>query len=76
MWGVVILMLIIAFFEVPSLLKERKYRELTAFFVLWLIAGTYAALVVLDLPLINPFVLITEIVTYINNRVIHFFSLV
>lgn len=76
MWGVVILMLIIAFFELPSLLKERKYRELTAFLVLWLIAGTYAGLVVLELPLVSPFVLITEIVTYINNRVIQLFSLV
>ena len=68
MWGVIMLMLSIGLFQVPSLLRGKKYRELAAFFMLWLIAGTYAYLVVIEVSPVSPFMLIIQTVTYINNR--------
>lgn len=47
----VVVMLAIALFEAPKLLREQQYGELLAFGVLWGVAFTYAALVVLRVEL-------------------------
>ena len=47
----VVIMLAIALFEAPKLLREQQYGELLAFAVLWGVAFAYAALVVLRVEL-------------------------
>jgi len=46
-----IIMVSIAFFQVPPLLRRKQWRELVGFFLIWLSAALYASLVVLDFPL-------------------------
>lgn len=48
---VVAIMLIIYFIEVPALFRDKMYRELLCFGLLWVLAFVYASLVALDVPL-------------------------
>ena len=64
--GLIAIMLGIALLQIPSLIKDEKYKELLAFLGLWLMATVYALLAVLEAPfLINPFEVITDTVTLI-----------
>ncbi len=47
----VIIMVSIAFFQVPPLLRRKQWRELLGFGLVWISAFVYASLVVLDFPL-------------------------
>lgn len=67
--GLLFVMLLIAVFQVPVLVKKEEYRELFMFTGIWLIAGIYASLVVLDIPFISPFQLITKIVEIITGLI-------
>ena len=60
MYLIIAVMLIIAFLQIPELYKEKKYRELGAFLVMWVISGAYALVVDLDIPLVSPFELIVS----------------
>jgi hypothetical protein len=44
-------MVSIAFFQVPGLLREKRYRELLGFTLMWVVAGGYAAAVAANIPL-------------------------
>ncbi len=47
----VIIMVSVAFFQVPPLLRRKQWRELVGFALVWLSAVLYASLVVMDFPL-------------------------
>lgn len=51
MLWVVLIMALIAIFQVPVLLRQKQRGELLGFSALWLIATVFALLVVLDVPL-------------------------
>lgn len=61
-------MFIIAFWQVPRLLKLKQYRELVFFLGMWIIAGVYALLVVMDFPLISPFEIIARVVSVVMTK--------
>lgn len=47
----IIIMVSIALFQVPPLLRRKQWRELLGFGLIWLSAIFYASLVVMDFPL-------------------------
>ncbi len=51
MLWVVLIMSLIAIFQVPALLRQKQWGELLGFSALWVIATVFALLVVLDVPL-------------------------
>jgi len=46
-----IIMILIAVYEVPIMLRRGHYRTLLVFAGLWILSGTYAALFILGAPL-------------------------
>lgn len=71
MFVLIIIMVIIAAYQIPVLLRRKDlgYRELIAFLILWFISGLYAILVIMEVPVVSPFTLITKIVSKIINMV-------
>ncbi|MCK8817891.1 hypothetical protein MWH28_11000 [Natroniella sulfidigena] len=65
--GLLAIMLTIAFLQVSDLIQKGYYKDLFAFLGLWLMATVYASVVVLEIPLVSPFVLLTEIIEIILN---------
>ena len=51
MYYVILIMVTIAFFQVPGLLRERRYREFLVFCLMWIAAGGYAVAVAARFPL-------------------------
>ena len=49
-----LMMIIIAVFEFSKMKKEGQRKTMLAFFPIWFIAGIYATIVYLELPLPNP----------------------
>lgn len=47
----VVVMVSIAFFQVPPLLRRKQWRELLGFGLVWISAFVYASLVAMDFPL-------------------------
>lgn len=62
---VVLVMLSIAIYQVPRLLRQKQWRELAAFGLVWLAAGIYAFMTAMELPLPT----IVEIVTFIYETI-------
>lgn len=54
MFGLLIVMVLIALYEVPRLLRNRQYRTLVVFAFLWLLATVYGSLVLRDIPVPKP----------------------
>ncbi len=48
---VVLIMLLIAFLQVPVLLRQKQRKELLSFSALWIVAAVYSLLVTLNVPL-------------------------
>ena len=53
-----ILMIIMAGWQVPRLLKQNRNKEIIVFLAIWLSASIYGSLVLSDITLISPFDLI------------------
>lgn len=51
MFWVIGLMLVILFIGAPSMFRDKMYRELVSFGVLWVLAFVYASLTALKAPL-------------------------
>mgnify|MGYP000917348229 CR=1 FL=1 len=51
MLWVVLIMSLIAIFQVPALLRQKQWGELLGFSALWVIATAYALMVALNVPL-------------------------
>jgi hypothetical protein len=51
MLWVVLIMSLIAIFQVPVLLRQKQWGELLGFSALWVIATAYALMVALNVPL-------------------------
>jgi len=60
---VVLIMISIAIYQVPDLLRQKKWRELAAFALLWLTAGIYAFLAVIRYPLPS----VIEALVFVNK---------
>ncbi len=60
MFFLIMIMVLIALFQVPALVRHGYWGELAAFSLLWIISGAYATLVVLNVPLIAPTDLLIE----------------
>ena len=56
-------MIVLALLQVPLMVRYKQWRELVAFDGMWLLAGFYATLVVVDMRVINPFEIIELILT-------------
>lgn len=69
---VVITMSLIAFFQVPVLLRQKQWGELQSFSILWIIAAAYSLLVVLDVPL--PTLL--EVVDFVYSSIFQLVKLI
>lgn len=65
MFLVVILMLLIALFQVPIIVNKKRWRELIAFALLWSIALAYALLVASPAVFPNP----TDVLVMIIERI-------
>ncbi len=63
MIGIILIMAVIAIYQVPGLLRERQWRELAAFALVWLVAGAYAFLTAIRFPLPT----VVEAVSFINK---------
>lgn len=46
-----LIMIAIAVYQVPGLLRQKQWRELAAFALMWLVAGVYALLTAMRFPL-------------------------
>lgn len=51
MLWVVLIMSLIAIFQVPVLLRQKQWGELLGFSALWIIAAAYSLMVALNVPL-------------------------
>jgi len=51
MYYVILIMVAIAFFQVPGLLRGKRYRELLGFSLMWILAGAYSVAVAEGFPL-------------------------
>lgn len=51
MFWVIIIMATIAIYQVPELLRQKQWRGLAAFILVWFAAGTYALLAAMRFPL-------------------------
>jgi len=60
-----VLMVFIALFQVPIIIKKRRWRELAAFAVIWSLAFAYALLMAARAPLPNP----TEVLGSVLDRI-------
>jgi hypothetical protein len=69
---VVIIMSLIAIFQVPVLLRQKQWGELQSFSILWIIAAAYSLLVVLDVPL--PTLL--EVVDFVYSSIFQLVKLI
>ncbi len=65
----ILILLLVAGWQLPLLYNQKKYREMVAFIVLWLVSGIYGGIVVMDIPLISPFEIITNTITTITNSI-------
>lgn len=54
MIGLMIIMVLIALYEVPRLLRNRQHRTLVVFAFLWLLAAVYGSLLLSDIPVPKP----------------------
>ena len=52
---VLLIFVLIALIQVPSLVKKKYFRELTAFFIFYLIALILSILLVFDVNLPSPY---------------------
>ncbi len=62
MIGLWFIMFLMAGWQIPRLIQKNQLKELTVFLLLWLIAGIYGSLVLLDVALISPFEIIKILV--------------
>jgi hypothetical protein len=62
---VLLIMITIALFQVPMLLRQKQYRELLGFSMIWLIATVYSLMVVLRVPLPGA----VDVLEYIYGRI-------
>ncbi|MGI6318158.1 MAG: hypothetical protein ACOX1J_05415 [Dethiobacteria bacterium] len=69
---VVITMSLIAFFQVPVLLRQKQRRELLSFSALWLIAAAYSLMAALDVPLPR----LLEVIDFVYGRIFQFIKLI
>lgn len=58
---IILTMIIIALVQVPALVREKQWWTLAVFIFLWLTAGSYAAVVALNLPLVSPNDILSEL---------------
>lgn len=65
MFYVMLIMAAIAFFQVPRLLREKRYRELLGFSLLWFVAGAYATMVAANVSL--PTVI--DVLEFVYSRI-------
>lgn len=65
LYWVVVVMISIAIYQVPRLLRQKQWRELLAFGMVWLIAGVYAFLAAMEFPMPT----LIEIVTLIYETI-------
>lgn len=63
MLWVILIMISIAIYQVPGLLRQKKWRELAVFALVWLVAGIYAFLAVMRYPLPS----VIEMLTFANK---------
>lgn len=61
MFAVMLVMILIALFEIPKMLRKNQWGELIAFGGLWLFATLYTFLVAAEAPLPNP----TELIFFL-----------
>lgn len=54
MFGVALIMVLIALFQVPSLVNQKQWGELAGFALVWTMAAAYALLVVSPVPVPRP----------------------
>jgi hypothetical protein len=69
---VVIIMSLIAIFQVPVLLRQKQWGELQSFSILWIIAAAYSLLAALDVPL--PTLL--EVVDFVYSSIFQLVKLI
>ena len=55
-------MLLMAGWQVPRLLREKQNKELAAFIGIWLVSGVYGSLVIAEIELVSPLEIIINIV--------------
>lgn len=65
--GVIILSLIIIYLEIPSLIKNKAFRELSIFLTLLLAANVISAIHLLDITIPNPMDTIATIYKPLND---------
>ena len=63
MAGFLLIMIALALFEVPSVVRNKMWRELVAFGVFWSFATIYGALLLADVTLPRPGALIINFLT-------------
>jgi len=58
---------VIILFQVPSMLKNKKYKELIIYFAIMLTAFVYSSLAIYGIKAFNPADLIKSITLYISK---------
>lgn len=57
-YGLTIVYIIIAAFQIPSLIRQKCWRELTVFTLFWTLAFTFALLLALGVKIPSPLIII------------------
>ncbi|MEW6243604.1 MAG: hypothetical protein AB1497_04930 [Bacillota bacterium] len=59
MFWFILLMVVIAVIEAPSLIRKRWWRELVVLALVWLLSTAYGVVVIADIPIPRPTRMIT-----------------
>jgi hypothetical protein len=69
MIGVIIVMFIIAGWQLPRIIKNNTNKEISTFIILWILISIYSSLVISDINLFNPIDFIIDYTQILTNYI-------